>query len=55
VSPRMNLVDAVDADGDGRAELLFEQIFDTGKAYVIYRVGADQLWALYQGTPTGSS
>ena len=52
VSPRMNLIDAVDADGDGRAELLFEQIFDNGKAYVIYRVGADQLWALYQGSPS---
>jgi hypothetical protein len=55
VSPRMNFIDAVDADGDGRAELLFEQLFDTGKAYVIYRVGADQLWALYQGTPGASS
>ena len=55
VSPRMGLIDAVDADGDGRAELLFEQTFDTGKAYVIYRVGADQLWALYQGSPSGPS
>ena len=55
VSPRMSLVDAVDADGDGRAELLFEQVYDTGKTYVIYRVGADQLWARYQGTPGGHS
>jgi hypothetical protein len=53
VTPRMDLIDAVDADGDGRAELLFRQTFDSGTAYVIYRVGADQLWPLFQGTPAG--
>jgi hypothetical protein len=51
VSPRMQLIDAVDADGDGRAELLFRQISDAGAAYVIYRVHPDQLWTLYEGTP----
>jgi hypothetical protein len=28
VSPRMELIDAVDADGDGRGELLFRRTFD---------------------------
>jgi len=53
ILPRMELIDAVDADGDGRGELLFRQITDAGNAYVIYRVIGDTLYALYQGTPTG--
>jgi hypothetical protein len=50
-SPRMELIDAVDADGDGRGELLFRETSDAGSAYAIYRVTADQLWPLYEGTP----
>jgi len=48
VSPRMELIDAVDADGDGRGELLFRRTFDAGSAYAIYRVTADGLWPLYE-------
>jgi len=51
VSPRMELIDAVDVDGDGRGELLFRETSDAGSAYAIYRVTADQLWPLYEGTP----
>jgi hypothetical protein len=51
VSPRMELIDAVDADGDGRGELLFRRTFDDGSAYAIYRVTSDQLWPLFEGTP----
>jgi hypothetical protein len=51
VSPRMELIDAVDADGDGRGELLFRRTSDNGSAYAIYRVTADQLWPLFEGTP----
>ena len=51
VIPRLDLIDAVDADGDGRGELLFRQVSDAGTAYVIYRVIGDQLWALFQGAP----
>ena len=51
ILPRLELIDAVDADGDGRAELLFRQITDKGRAFMIYRVIGDQLWALFQGTP----
>jgi hypothetical protein len=49
VQPRMEFIDAVDADGDGRGELLFRQVSDSGKAFVLYRVIGDQLWALFQG------
>jgi hypothetical protein len=51
VSPRMELIDAVDADGDGRGELLFRRTFDNGSAYAIYRVTADRLWPLFDPTP----
>jgi hypothetical protein len=50
-TPRMELVDAVDADGDGRGELLFRRTYDTGSAFAIYRVTADGLWPLFEGTP----
>jgi hypothetical protein len=49
--PRMELIDAVDADGDGRGELLFRQISDAGSAFAVYRVTSDQLWPLFEGTP----
>jgi hypothetical protein len=51
MTPRMELIDAVDADGDGRGELLFRRNFDGGSAYAIYRVTADGLWPLFEGTP----
>ena len=50
-TPRMELIDAVDADGDGRGELLFRRTFDDGSAYAIYRATADRLWPLFEGTP----
>jgi len=53
VLPRFELIDAVDADGDGRGELLFRQVYNAGSAFVIYRVIGDQLWPLFQGTPSG--
>lgn len=51
VTPRLELVDAVDADGDGRGELLFRRTFDNGSVYAIYRVTADGLWPLFEVTP----
>jgi hypothetical protein len=51
MTPRMELIDAVDADGDGRGELLFRRTFDDGSAYAVYRVTADRLWTLFEGTP----
>jgi hypothetical protein len=52
-TPRLELVDAVDADGDGRGELLFKRISDAGSAWGVYRAGADQLFPLFEGTPPG--
>lgn len=48
--PRLELVDAADADGTGRGQLLFRQIGENGsRSFILYRVGADQLWPLFEG------
>jgi hypothetical protein len=39
VTPRMRLVDAVDTEGNGRGNLLFELRGDTYRQFAIYRVG----------------
>ena len=51
VIPQLELIDAVDVDGDGRGELLFRQVSDAGSAFVVYRVIGDRLYALFQGAP----
>ena len=47
VTPRLDLIDVVDADGDGRGELLFQQTTDGRTGYVIYRPTADKLWKMF--------
>ena len=47
LTPRLELIDAVDADGDGRGELLFREISDSGNGWVIYRASADKLWKMF--------
>jgi hypothetical protein len=47
VTPRLELIDVVDADGDGRGELLFRETTDAGKGYVIYRATGDKLWKMF--------
>ena len=47
ITPRLELVDAVDADGDRRGELLFREISDGGSGWVIYRASQDRLWKLF--------
>jgi hypothetical protein len=47
VTPKLELIDAVDADGDGRGELLFRETSDAGTGYVIYRATADTLWKIF--------
>ena len=49
--PRLELIDAVDVDGDGRGELLFRQVSEAATAFVVYRVIGDRLYPLFQGTP----
>lgn len=52
VYPKLELIDAVDADGSGRGELLFRQVSDTSHSWAIYRVGVDTMTALYNsGAP----
>lgn len=47
ITPRLELIDAVDADGDNRGELLFRETSDAGTGWVIYRATADRLWKMY--------
>jgi hypothetical protein len=47
VTPKLELIDAVDADGDGRGELLFRETTDAGGGYVIYRASADKLSKMF--------
>jgi len=47
--PRYDLIDLVDADGDGYGELLFRRTYDSGRAYSVYRVIGNQLWPLFEG------
>lgn len=51
VVPRYDFLDAVDASGDGRAELLFRTTWDAGPAYALYDVIGDRLWPLFEGKP----
>jgi hypothetical protein len=52
VTPQLDFIDAVDADGDGRGELLFHETSDTGSGYVIYRATADKLWKMFDSLNT---
>jgi len=47
VTPRLELIDAIDADGDGVAELLFRETSDQGTGWIIYRATADKLWTMF--------
>jgi hypothetical protein len=47
VTPKLELIDAVDADGDGKGELLFRETTDAGNGYLIYRPTGDTLWKMF--------
>jgi hypothetical protein len=49
LNPRLDLIDAVDADGDNRAELLFRKITDSGGSYVLYRMTPFQMTRVFEG------
>ena len=51
VIPKYEFIDAVDADGDGRGELLFRKTQESGSAFGIYAVIGDRLWPLFEGKP----
>jgi hypothetical protein len=47
--PRMELIDAVDADANGRGDLLFRQYSDVGISYGLYRVSPYQIEKVFVG------
>ena len=51
VIPKYEFIDAVDADGDGRGEVLFRTTQDSGSGFNIYAVIGDRLWPLFGGKP----
>jgi hypothetical protein len=46
---RMEIIDAVDADANGRGDLLFRQYSDTGITYGLYRVYPYQMQKVFEG------
>ena len=49
VYSRMELVDAIDADANGRGDLLFRQYSDTGISYGLYRVFPYNMEKVFEG------
>ena len=49
VYPRLEVIDAVDASGSGRGELLFRAYGEQGSRFVLYHPGPDSLKLLFDG------
>jgi hypothetical protein len=49
VTPRLELIDAVDVDGEGRGELLFRETSFDQKSFVVYGVGRSIVTKLFEG------
>ncbi len=47
--PRMEIIDALDADANGRGDLLFRQHSDSGISYALYRVYPYQMVKVFEG------
>ncbi len=47
--PRMEIIDALDADANGRGDLLFRQHSDGGISYALYRVYPYQMVKIFEG------
>lgn len=47
--PRMEMVDAVDADANGRGDLLFREYSDVGISYALYRVYPYDMQKVFEG------
>ena len=52
VAPRLELIDAVDVDGDGPAELLFREYSFDEKSFIIYGVGRNAVTKVFEGAST---
>jgi outer membrane biosynthesis protein TonB len=49
VAPRLELIDAVDVDGDGLAELLFREYSFDQKSFVVYGIGHGTVTKVFEG------
>jgi hypothetical protein len=49
VAPRLELIDAVDIDGDGLAELLFREYGFDEKSFIIYGIGRSTVTKVFEG------
>ena len=49
VAPRLELVDAVDVDGDGLGELLFREYSFDEKSFIVYGVGRGAVTKVFEG------
>jgi len=47
--PRMEIIDAVDADANGRGDLLFRQHYDRSITYALFRVYPYQMVKVFEG------
>jgi len=47
--PRMEIIDAIDADANGRGDLLFRQYSDTSISYALFRVYPYQMVKVFEG------
>lgn len=47
--PRLEIIDAIDADANGRGDLLFRQHSDNGINYALYRVYPYQMVKIFEG------
>jgi len=49
--PRLRLIDAVDATGNGQADLLFDLITRRARQFALFRVGLTQAWEVFTTAP----
>ncbi len=52
VAPRLELIDAVDVDGDGLAELIFHEYSFDQKSFIVYGVGRSTVTKVFEGGST---
>jgi hypothetical protein len=49
VTPRLELVDAVDAEGNGRGDLLFRRTSASDSDFILYRLVGNSLEEVFHG------
>ena len=49
VTPRLELIDAIDAQGNGMGQLLFRRVNDDGAQFAIYKVSFDGMTEIFHG------